>query len=98
MKMRHIRKQKKKDANQQRPSIFKLDEDPMAYNFPEIEEYYIYNPKMSYPTGNMNATDGSQGIKIAKDAITYCTSGLVDRNKGTVLSYLHKVHQIYQST
>ena len=90
MKMRHIRKQKKKDANQQRPSIFKLDEDPMAYNFPEIEEYYIYNPKMSYPTGNMNATDGSQGIKIAKDAITYCTSGLVDRNKGTVLSYLHK--------
>ena len=90
MKMRHIRKQKKKDANQQRPSIFKLDEDPMSYNFPEIEEYYIYNPKMSYPTGNMNATDGSQGIKIAKDAITYCTSGLVDRNKGTVLSYLHK--------
>ncbi len=90
MKMRHIRKQKKQDANQQRPSIFKLDEDPMEYNFPEIEEYYIYNPKMSYPTGNMNATDGSQGIKIAKDAITYCTSGLVDRNKGTVLSYLHK--------
>ena len=90
MKMRHIRRQKKQDANQQRPSIFKLDEDPMAYNFPEIEEYYIYNPKMSYPTGNMNATDGSQGIKIAKDAITYCTSGLVDRNKGTVLSYLHK--------
>ena len=98
MKMRHIRKQKKKDANQQRPSIFKLDEDPMSYNFPEIEEYYIYNPKMSYPTGNMNATDGSQGIKIAKDAITYCTSGFVDRNKGTVLSYLHKDHQINQST
>ena len=90
MKMRHIRREKKKDANKQRPSIFKLEEDPMSYNFPEIEEYYIYNPKMSYPTGNMNATDGSQGIKIAKDAITYCTSGLVDRNKGTVLSYLHK--------
>ena len=29
-------------------------------------------------------------IKIAKDSITYCTSGLVDRNKGTTLSYLHK--------
>ena len=29
-------------------------------------------------------------LKIAKDAITYCTSGLVDRNKQTVLSYLHK--------
>jgi len=90
MKMRHIRMQKRKDPNEQRPSIFKLNEDPMSYQFPEIDEYYIYNPKMSYPTGNMNATDGTQGIKIAKDAITYCTSGLVDRNKGTVLSYLHK--------
>jgi len=90
MKMRHIRMQKRKDPNEQRPSIFKLNEDPMEYQFPEIDEYYIYNPKLSYPTGNMNATDGTQGIKIAKDAITYCTSGLVDRNKGTVLSYLHK--------
>ena len=90
MKMRHIRMQKRKDPNEQRPSVFKLNEDPMSYQFPEIDEYYIYNPKMSYPTGNMNATDGTQGIKIAKDAITYCTSGLVDRNKGTVLSYLHK--------
>jgi hypothetical protein len=30
------------------------------------------------------------GIKMAKDAVTYCTSGLVDRNKGQTLSYLHK--------
>jgi hypothetical protein len=29
-------------------------------------------------------------IKIAKDSITYVTSGLIDRNKGTILSYLHK--------
>ena len=27
---------------------------------------------------------------MQKDSITYCTSGLVDRNKGSVLSYLHK--------
>ena len=27
---------------------------------------------------------------MARDSITYCTSGLVDRNKGTTLSYLHK--------
>jgi hypothetical protein len=31
-----------------------------------------------------------KGVKITKDAITYCTSGLVDRNKGNGLSYLHK--------
>ena len=33
---------------------------------------------------------GKGAVKIAKDSITYCSSGLVDRNKGTVLSYLHK--------
>ena len=62
----------------------------MAYQFPEIDEYFIYNPKLSYPTSTIAAQGSDQGIKIAKDAITYCTSGLVDRNKGTVLSYLHK--------
>ena len=58
--------------------------------FPELEEYFIYNPKTAYPTGNRNATGASQGVKIAKDAITYVTSGLVDRTKGNTLSYLHK--------
>ena len=56
----------------------------MDFDFPEIEEYFIYNPKMTYPTGTPSpgSLGGSNsGIKIAKDAITYCTSGLVDRNK-----------------
>jgi len=36
-------------------------------------------------------TGGRKGsVKIAKDSVVYCSSGLVDRNKGTVLSYLHK--------
>jgi len=89
MKMRHIR-QSKNTEKENRSPINLRSNDPMDYKFPEIEEYYIYNPKGTYPTGNMNATGASQGIKIAKDAITYCTSGLVDRNKGSVLSYLHK--------
>jgi len=89
MKMRHIRQQKKKPNDGS--SIAKLKSDnPMDYDFPEIEEYFIYNPKSVYPTGNPMQTGASQGIKIAKDAITYCTSGLVDRNKGNTLSYLHK--------
>ena len=29
-------------------------------------------------------------VKLAKDSVAYCTSGLVDRNKHTNLSYLHK--------
>jgi hypothetical protein len=90
MKMRYIR-QSKKDSKDRLNSVQRFQSDnPMDYDFPEIEEYFIYNPKGTQPTGNINATGASQGIKIAKDAITYCTSGLVDRNKGNTLSYLHK--------
>ncbi len=88
MKMRYVRQQKKKEGEKY---ALKLQSDnPMDYEFPEIEEYFIYNPKGSYPTGNINAKGHSQGIKMARDAVTYCTSGLVDRNKGSTLSYLHK--------
>jgi hypothetical protein len=62
----------------------------MDFEFPQIEEYFIYSPKLTYPTGNPSSMGGSQGIKMSKDSITYCTSGLVDRNKGSTLSYLHK--------
>jgi hypothetical protein len=92
MKMRHVKQQKKKSGTDKGASaVYKLKSDnPMDYDFPIIEEYFIYNPKSVYPTGNPMQTGASQGIKIAKDAITYCTSGLVDRNKGNTLSYLHK--------
>jgi hypothetical protein len=88
MKMRYVR-QKKKNKNEEMNLRTGNSEDIMDYTFPEIEEYFLYNPKSSYNTATMGgATTG--GIKIAKDAITYCTSGLVDRNKSIVLSYLHK--------
>ena len=92
MKMRYIRKQKKKkeDRLSQAQRLTNANSNPMDYEFPEIEEYFMYNPKSVYPTGNPQMTGASQGIKIAKDAITYCSSGLVDRNKGNTLSYLHK--------
>ena len=91
MKMRYVRQQKKseKDRLQYRLANVHTD-DPMQYEFPEIEEYYIYNPKMTYPTTNPSSMGGTGGIKMSKDSITYCTSGLVDRNKGSTLSYLHK--------
>ena len=90
MKMRYVRQQKKKESDKLRLANINSD-NPLEYEFPEIEEYFIYNPKAVYPTGSPSAmTGGNKGIKMAKDSITYCTSGLVDRNKGTVLSYLHK--------
>ena len=91
MKMRYVRQQKKKEKSEYDRVMSKnlRDQNPMDYDFPELEEYFIYNPK-STGTGNPMQTNATRGIKIAKDSITYCTSGLVDRNKGTTLSYLHK--------
>ena len=94
MKMRYVRQKKKTNKDELNNSNKNLN-DPMEYSFPEIEEYFVYNPKGYYNTagimGNISGgNNNSGGIRIAKDAITYCTSGLVDRNKNTVLSYLHK--------
>ena len=88
MKMRYVRKQKqdkKKDLNRLNP----LRDDPMDYTFPELEEFFIYNPKTT-GTGNPMQTSTSGGVKMTKDSVAYCTSGLVDRNRGNTLSYLHK--------
>ena len=89
MKMKFVRQEKKKDKNIIGPNIPGRDETKNGIA-PEIEEYFVYTPKPSYPSNTMTGGGGAKGTKIAKDAITYCTSGLVDRNKGTVLSYLHK--------
>ena len=70
--------------------------NPSDLESPEIEEYYQYDPSA---TNSKNALGGigqtpfstkQRPIKIAPDAITFCHSGLVDRNKQTILSYLHK--------
>ena len=93
MKMRYVRKeQKKRDGTD--GGVFNtsnVHESEKVY-FPKIEEYFIYTPEPRYPT-NMamgGASTAMSGVKLAKDTITYCTSGLVDRNKGTCLSYLQK--------
>ena len=88
LKIRHIRQEKKKNKAKLGPDLAPGDKD--KFQSPELEEYFVYTPKPSYPTGTMVGGGGVKGIKIAKDSITYCTSGLVDRNKGNVLSYLHK--------
>ena len=91
LKMRYVRQQKQLEKEKRQSRLANVNNnDPMNYEFPEIEEYYVYNPKMTYPTTNPSSMGGTGGIKFSKDSITYCTSGLVDRNKGSTLSYLHK--------
>jgi hypothetical protein len=89
MKMRYIRQEKKKDK--QDYINIRAGADDTKILSPELEEYFIYTPTPNFPTGMITSGSGQKGaVKIAKDSISYCSSGLVDRNKGTVLSYLHK--------
>ncbi|MGI9572088.1 MAG: portal protein [Candidatus Actinomarinaceae bacterium] len=68
----------------------KKDRDPKtgAMIIKSIGEYYIYNDKgtttQTY-TANMNS-----GLRIATDAIIYCSSGMMDARNTFVISYLHK--------
>ena len=50
-----------------------------------VNDYYMYNEK-----GLQVASGTQEGIKISPDSITYVPSGLIDQNKGHILSYLHK--------
>jgi hypothetical protein len=89
-KMRYVR-HAKKTKQDQNILAKRTDLNSVDQAFPEIEEYFIYTPKLNYPVGNVSAAqDPQKGVRFSKDSITYCTSGLVDRNKGSTLSYLHK--------
>ena len=94
LKIRHIRRLKK-DQKDLRSALSKINSDSNVIDFnpPEIEEFYLYNPNQ---LSSMTATSGSnfkseaRQVRISSDSISYITSGLVDRNKQTVLSHLHK--------
>jgi hypothetical protein len=59
-----------------------------------VKEFFIYNDKgfnsKSYATPDPIQAGGAQGLKIAKDSIVHCTSGLTDEYNKMVLSHLHK--------
>ena len=89
MKMKFVRQQKKEDPRTRLDIGSKGPQE--SVNEPEIEEYFMYTAKPNYNSGMIAGNGGRKGsVKIAKDSVVYCSSGLVDRNKGTVLSYLHK--------
>lgn len=49
----------------------------------KYHEYFIYSDKGF-------ARDGSQGIKIAVDAVCYTNSGITDKDGKVIISHLHK--------
>ena len=46
------------------------------------EEYFLYQDQV--------LNSASQGLKIHKDSIAYCTSGMLDPQRKRILSYIHK--------
>jgi hypothetical protein len=94
MKIRYVRQAKKQKRDILGPKMYG-DQGPNEQVFPDLEEYFVYNPKQTYPVGAADISAGAEkGIKFTKESIAYCTSGLVDRNKGTSLSYLNKAIKI----
>tara|TARA_B100001559_G_scaffold126139_2_gene105950 strand:- start:1390 stop:3057 length:1668 start_codon:yes stop_codon:yes gene_type:complete len=91
-KMRYIRQLKKNTKNGLDTGNQRDKDNPKNYDFPDIEEYFVYTPGNRDTGGVANSFTGgaTKGIKMTRDSITYCTSGLVDRNKGSTLSWLHK--------
>ena len=84
-KMRYVRQIVRKKGD----GVFQKQENATdQFQFPPIEEYFVYldgGKKTGYGT-----QQASGGVKLTRDSICYCTSGLVDRNKGSTLSWLHK--------
>lgn len=87
LELRYIDPQKIKKVRQINKNP-KNTEEFMKLDFGKIDEYFLYNPK------GLNNTSANSGIRIAKDAISYVTSGIMDTNKNIVLSYLHKAIKV----
>jgi hypothetical protein len=89
LKIRFVRKAKKKQKNLLMP---KLNDNQNDFQnlYPDLDEYFVYNPTQTYPLGTPDMfSGGDKGIALTKESIAYCTSGLVDMNKGTTLSWLN---------
>ena len=59
---------------------YKKDQKTDAKIVDNVNEFFIYQEKAGT----------NQGVKLAPDAVSYVTSGLLDPSKKTVVSYLHK--------
>jgi hypothetical protein len=92
LKIKFIRKAELSGSNANFITSLNKGKDSLEiHQAPKIEEYYLYDPNASIGTGGaISFRNDSKSVKIAKDAITFVTSGLVDRNKQSILSYLHK--------
>ena len=65
--------------------------------YKKSKEFFLYNELGLSSNQRYNVTAGAQtanAIKIAKDSILHCTSGLLDAANKMTLSYLHKAMRV----
>ena len=67
------------------PQFEKDEQGNLIYSKKSVKEYYEY-----YPMG-LSGNGAKQKVYLTKDSIVYVPSGLYDRSRGIVLSYLDKV-------
>ena len=72
----------------------KIHPESGARMYVNKEEYFVYSERTE-STSNKNlgfsrATKDGRQLRISKDAIAYCTSGLLDEQRKNVISFLHK--------
>ncbi len=92
LKIRLIRKLKndKRDINASLADV-NLNKGDLNYvNRSEVDEFFLYDPTIGTSQNTASFRSDFKSIRMSKDSITYITSGLVDRNRQIVLSYLHK--------
>jgi len=81
LKMKKVRETKIPSGEEQE-RMRKLD-----IVIPRTQDYFVYNPSGFFQnSGNSK----QQTIRIAQDAVSYCTSGLMDGGRKMVIGYLHK--------
>ena len=85
-KMRYVRQIVKKKGD---GTFLRQENVADQFQFPPIEEYFIYTDG-GKENWIWNTVKQAGGVKLTRDSICYCTSGLVDRNKGATLSWMHK--------
>ena len=92
LKIKYVRKLKTADKNSLGIEYRKIlgDGGKLDFSNQEVEEFYMYDPNIGSSQNAAYRVSDVNNVKISKDAIVYVTSGLVDRNKQTVLSFLHK--------
>ena len=94
LKIKLIRKIKKNPKNIGTSNFTPGGAKGATENFqtPEIEEFFQYDPNTTTGGYSQSAAfkNNVNSVKISKDSIAFVHSGLVDRNKQTILSWLHK--------